>query len=76
TGIALPMVGGAALDFLRAFTREPGDEVEQIGQLPPPPPLPVAAVQSPALQQVLLAQQTVEAGNAPDLGTLGGVVAK
>lgn len=76
TGIALPMVGGAALDNLRAFTREPGDKVEQIGQLPPPPPLAVAAVQSPALQQVLLAQQTVEALKARDLGSLAGLVAK
>lgn len=76
TGIALPMVGGAALDNLRAFTCEPGDKVEQIGQLPPPPPLAVAAVQSPALQQVLLAQQTVEALKARDLGSLAGLVAK
>ena len=66
--------GGA--DNLRAFTREPGDKVEQIGQLPPPPPLAVAAVQSPALQQVLLAQQTVEALKARDLGSLAGLVAK
>ncbi len=33
-------------------------------------------MQSPALQQVLLAQQTVEALKARDLGSLAGLVAK
>lgn len=59
TGIALPMLQGT--EAIRAFTRKPGDIVSLLNALPLPEPLTEKTANTPELQSILNAAETVKA---------------